>query len=63
MPDAVPSVNKTAAHPNDLRRQTAEGVVPVCVWVCVCVCVCVRAYMCNYCTYERNIYSISGKCK
>ena len=39
--DAVQSVDNTAAHPNDPRRQTAGRVVPVCVCVCVCVCLCV----------------------
>ena len=39
MSDAVPSVNNTAAHPNNPRRQTAR---PLCVCVCICN---------NYCTY------------
>ena len=38
--DAVQSVDNTAAHPNDPKRQT-EGRVVVVVCVCVCVCVCV----------------------
>ena len=41
--DAVQSVDNTAAHPNDPKRQTEGRVVPVCVYVCVCVCVCVHA--------------------
>ena len=34
--DAVQSVNNTAAHPNDPKRQMAGRVVPMCVCVCVC---------------------------
>ena len=53
--DAVQSVNNTAVHPNDPRRQTAGRVVPVCVHimcVCVCVCVCTCAItMCMYVTF------------
>ena len=47
MCDAVPSINNTAAHPNDQRIQTVGRVVPLCVCVCACVCMCVFLCVCT----------------